>query len=64
MTVGEIPQEKSLSKIQENPQNPRKYFDEIGIQELADNIKAVGLLQPIRVRSIDGSLQIVHGHRR
>ncbi len=51
MTVGEVPQEISLNKIQENPQNPRKYFDEVGIQELANNIEAVGLLQPIRVRA-------------
>ncbi len=64
MTVGEIPQEKTLSKIQENPQNPRKFFDEIGIQELADNIKEVGLLQPIRIRPVDDGYQIVHGHRR
>ena len=64
VTPREVPQEISLSKIQENPQNPRKYFDKTEIRELADNINAVGLLQPIRVRSVDGRFQIVHGHRR
>lgn len=69
MTIGEMPREISLSeiqlsKIQENPQNPRKHFDDMGIQELADNIDAVGLLQPIRVRPVDDGFQIAHGHRR
>ena len=64
MTIGEMPREISLNEIQENPLNPRKHFDDMGIQELADNIEAVGLLQPIRVRPVDDGFQIVHGHRR
>lgn len=62
ITLREVPKQIPLNEISENPQNPRKCFDEI--QEFADNIKAVGLLQPIRVRAVDGSFQIVHGHRR
>lgn len=64
ITLSEAPQKISLAKIQENPHNPRKHFDEEGIKELANNINEVGLLQPIRVRPIKGEFQIVHGHRR
>lgn len=64
ITPSELPQAISLGKIQENPQNPRKFFDEEGIRELAENIDAVGLLQPIRVRPVGDGYQIVHGHRR
>lgn len=36
--------------IFEDPQNPRKEFNKEAITELANNIKEVGLLQPITVR--------------
>ncbi len=40
--------------IDESPFNPRKSFDETSINELAENIKQQGLLQPITVRVIPG----------
>lgn len=39
-----------LGDIQEHPDNPRKTF--IGVEELAENIKQVGVLQPILVRDL------------
>ena len=36
-----------------SPRNPRKTFDEEALQELADNIKQQGLLQPVTIRPIE-----------
>lgn len=44
--------------------NPREYFDPSKIAELAESIKAHGLLQPITVRPHDGGYQIIAGERR
>lgn len=41
-----------LSLVVPSPMNPRKTFSEEALQELADNIEAQGLLQPITVRPI------------
>ena len=66
-------QEISLYQIRPSAMNPRKTFDQEGLQELADNIKRQGLLQPITVRPADELLnkdgtvccyEIVCGERR
>jgi ParB family transcriptional regulator, chromosome partitioning protein len=55
----------SLSQIAPNPDQPRKVFDAGALNELAQSIKARGLLQPITVRPIGkDSYQIVAGERR
>ena len=58
--------EIELSKITPNPDQPRKDFDEEALEELADSIKSVGLVQPITVREIvpDTEYQIIAGERR
>lgn len=48
MEIRQIP----LSLVTPSPMNPRKTFDEVELQELADNIEKQGLLQPITVRTI------------
>ena len=54
-----------ISAVYPNPDQPRKRFDEAGLQELAASIKASGLLQPITVRpDPDGRFMIVAGERR
>ncbi|MBD0833733.1 ParB/RepB/Spo0J family partition protein [Aestuariibaculum sediminum] len=53
-----------IQKIQSDPLQPRKTFDEKLLNELAESIKAHGVLQPITVRSsVDGYI-IVMGERR
>ncbi len=48
-----------------NPDQPRKYFDEAELQELAESIGEKGIIQPILVRKIDDEhYQIVAGERR
>jgi ParB/RepB/Spo0J family partition protein len=54
-----------LTSITPNPRQPRQIFDEEALAELADSIKAVGLLQPVVVRKAGpDSYEIVMGERR
>lgn len=50
--------------IAESPFNPRKTFDPAKLAELAESIKAVGILQPILVRPVGKGFEAVFGHRR
>lgn len=57
--------ELDVAKILPNPDQPRKYFDEKSLHELADSIGTRGLLQPILVRVGEGDTYIVvAGERR
>ena len=56
--------ELSLELIAPNPDQPRTNFEEDGIEELADSISKVGLLQPILVRPVGDNYQIIAGERR
>ena len=50
--------------IEPNKEQPRKKFDEEGLEELAKSIKEYGVIQPIIVTKKDGYYQIVAGERR
>jgi ParB family chromosome partitioning protein len=55
----------TIENIGPNPFQPRSRFDEQALQELANSIKATGVLQPILVRKLaSGSHQLVAGERR
>ncbi len=57
--------ELELSSITPNPYQPRRDFDEESLEELADSIKSLGLVQPITVRAIsDNRYEIIAGERR
>jgi ParB family chromosome partitioning protein len=57
--------EIELSSIDVNPFQPRTYFDEESLIELANSIKELGVIQPITVRKMDGNqFQLVSGERR
>ena len=57
--------EIALEKIQSNPNQPRREFDEEALQELANSIREVGIITPITLRQMtDGSYQIIAGERR
>ena len=57
--------EVDLNSIEPNPDQPRTYFKQEEIEELATSIERDGLLQPILVRSIaKGRYQIIAGERR
>ncbi len=54
-----------ISLIEPKSDQPRKYFDEESLNQLAESIKQHGLLQPIVVRRIGGGFfQIIAGERR
>ncbi|EAI9960195.1 ParB/RepB/Spo0J family partition protein [Campylobacter coli] len=53
-----------ISKITPNPFQPRKTFDEIALNELANSIKEHGLIQPIIVLKKNDSFILVAGERR
>lgn len=53
-----------LSRIEANPDQPRKVFDETALSGLANSIKIHGVLQPIVVRPAGDKYQIVAGERR
>ena len=51
--------------LQADPNQPRKYFDEVALDELANSITTHGILQPVLFREdMDGKLIIVAGERR
>ena len=61
------PRTISIAKLIPNPLQPRKQFDDSGLNELAASIKKQGILQPLIVRPhpIDeGTYEIIAGERR
>jgi ParB family chromosome partitioning protein len=57
--------EIDISKIETNPFQPRKEFDQEALQELANSIKELGIIQPITVKKInDEKFQLISGERR
>ena len=60
-TINEI----ALDQIEPNPNQPRHDFDEESLQELANSIREIGIIQPITLRQIsENRFQIIAGERR
>jgi len=60
-TINEIP----VDQIQANPNQPRREFDDESLQELANSIREIGIIQPITLRQIaENKFQIIAGERR
>lgn len=54
-----------VSRIVANKDQPRRFFDEEKLTELAHSLKEKGMLQPVLVRKLnDGTYQIIAGERR
>lgn len=53
-----------VSEIRPNPFQPRKYFDENALSELAASIESQGVFQPILVRKTIIGYEIISGERR
>lgn len=57
--------EVKIDDIEANPDQPRRSFDEEALNELADSIKQIGVVQPITLRKQEGGkYQIIAGERR
>ena len=60
-TINEI----AIDQIEANPNQPRREFDDEALQDLANSIKEIGIIQPITLRQIaDNRFQIIAGERR
>ena len=60
-TINEI----AIDQIEANPNQPRREFDNEALQDLANSIKEIGIIQPITLRQIaDNRFQIIAGERR
>ena len=58
-------EELDIELITPNPKQPRTTFDDDALEELADSIATLGLIQPITVRrEADGKYIIISGERR
>lgn len=57
--------EIEIDRIVPNPSQPRRTFDQEGLEELAASIRELGIVQPLSLRlSDDGQYQIIAGERR
>ena len=57
--------ELPIYKVEPNPDQPRREFDEEELQALSDSIAVHGVIQPLTVRELDsGYYQIIAGERR
>ena len=53
-----------IADIRPNPRQPRRYFNEAKIAELAESIRNRGILQPLLVRKISKGYELILGERR
>jgi ParB family chromosome partitioning protein len=58
------PTELLLSAVTPNPHQPRRQFDDTRLAELAASLKSNGVIQPIVVRQVDDTYQLIAGERR
>ena len=57
--------EVDIAQIEPNPNQPRREFDPEALQELANSIRELGIIQPITVRKVEGGkYRIIAGERR
>lgn len=58
------PMEIDVNEIRPNPHQPRRSFDEAALGELAASLKTAGLIQPIIVRRVGDTFELIAGERR
>ena len=60
-TISEV----AIDQIEANPNQPRRDFDPVALEELANSIRQIGIVQPITLRPTqDNKFQIIAGERR
>lgn len=58
--ISELP----VSQLRPNPRQPRRDMDREGLEELAESMRSLGIVQPIIVRPVGGGFEIIAGERR
>lgn len=61
---GGTPLTVPLERIQRNPYQPRKHFDEEELKSLTESVRSHGILQPLLVRRYGEGYQLIAGERR
>ena len=56
--------EVNLSEVRSNPYQPRKFFDDDALEELAQSIKEYGVVEPVILKKSIKGYEIVAGERR
>jgi ParB family chromosome partitioning protein len=56
--------EVDVALVRPNPYQPRKDFNEQALDELAESIRQLGVIQPITVRATEEGFEIISGERR
>ncbi len=56
--------EVEIARIRPNPSQPRQHFDEDSLAELAESIRAHGVLQPVLLRPAGDDFELIAGERR
>ncbi len=56
--------ELPVGAVRRNPRQPRRVFDAAALDELATSISAVGVVQPVIVREVEGGYELIAGERR
>jgi len=68
VAIGDQPRLEDLpvGSIVPNPHQPRVYFDEASLAELAASVREIGVLQPVLVRpaNAEGTYELIAGERR
>lgn len=59
-SVAEIP----IDELVPSPLQPRKHFSDESLAELKDSIAALGIIQPLIIRKIEGRVELIAGERR
>lgn len=60
-TINEV----AIDQIEPNPNQPRREFDPVALEELSHSIQQIGIVQPITLRQVDDNrFQIIAGERR
>lgn len=62
--TNELVSEIDINKIEANPYQPRSTFDEEALAELSESISKLGIIQPLTIRLVNGSYQLISGERR
>ncbi len=56
--------EVAIEDIYPNATQPRTYFDEKALEDLAASIRSLGVIQPVTLRKDEGRFEIISGERR
>jgi len=56
--------EVPVGNVRPNPHQPRRHFDEDALSSLTASVREIGVLQPVLVRAVDDTFELIAGERR